>query len=80
MGTGPEVGPGGYDLALTERVDDDGRRYLVDVGSADGAEILAALPPTETPHRMRSIRPEPKSPGRRTAWAGRCPRRICVTF
>jgi len=43
MGTGPEVGPG-YDLALTERIDADGRRYLVDVGSDEGAEVLAALP------------------------------------
>ncbi|HXY66169.1 MAG TPA: 4Fe-4S dicluster domain-containing protein, partial [Mycobacterium sp.] len=43
MGTGPEVGPG-YDLALTERIDADGRRYLVDVGSDAGSEVLAALP------------------------------------
>ena len=43
MGTGPAVGPG-YDLALTERIDDDGRRYVVDVGSDDGADVLAALP------------------------------------
>ena len=46
MGTGPEVGPG-YDLALTERIDDDGRRYVVDVGSDDGADVLAALPHRE---------------------------------
>jgi ferredoxin len=46
MGTGPEVGPG-YDLALTERIDADGRRYLVDVGSEDGSEVLAALPHRE---------------------------------
>src|SRR5204863_3370020 len=43
MGTGPEVGPG-YDLALTERVDRDGRRYVVDVGTDDGADVLAVLP------------------------------------
>ncbi|MFF0533332.1 4Fe-4S dicluster domain-containing protein [Nocardia amikacinitolerans] len=42
MGTGPGVSAG-YDLALTERVDAQGHRFLVDVGSADGAEILAAL-------------------------------------
>ncbi|BBX73052.1 4Fe-4S dicluster domain-containing protein [Mycobacterium shinjukuense] len=44
MGTGPAVGPG-YDLALTERL--DGRQapsYLVDVGTPEGAEVLAALP------------------------------------
>jgi hypothetical protein len=43
MGTGPAAGPG-YDLALTERVDGDGRRYLVDVGTEDGAEVLATIP------------------------------------
>lgn len=43
MGTGPEVGPG-YDLALTERIDGDGCNYVVDVGSDDGADVLAALP------------------------------------
>jgi ferredoxin len=43
MGTGPEVGPG-YDLALTERIDDNGRWYVVDVGSDDGAQLLATLP------------------------------------
>jgi len=43
MGTGPAVGPG-YDLALTERIDADGRRYVVDVGTDDGAEVLGALP------------------------------------
>src|SRR5271167_1910940 len=42
MGTGPAVGPG-YDLALTERIDGDGRRYVVDVGSDDGAAVLAEL-------------------------------------
>jgi ferredoxin len=43
MGTGPAVGPG-YDLALTERVDEHGPHYLVDVGTDDGADVLAALP------------------------------------
>ena len=42
MGAGPAVGPG-YDLALTERIDGDGCRYVVDVGSADGAAVLAAV-------------------------------------
>ncbi|WP_040789192.1 4Fe-4S dicluster domain-containing protein [Nocardia paucivorans] len=40
MGTGPAVSPG-YDLALTEQMDEDGHRFLVDVGSADGARVLA---------------------------------------
>ncbi|WP_264001574.1 4Fe-4S dicluster domain-containing protein, partial [Mycolicibacterium gadium] len=58
MGTGPEVGPG-YDLALTERVDDAGRRYLVDVGSDDGAEVLATLSHRDaTPGEIDSARGE----------------------
>lgn len=42
MGTGPSAGPG-YDLALTERVDVDGIRYVVDVGSEEGEAVLAAI-------------------------------------
>ena len=43
MGTGPACGPG-YDLALTERSEGGTVNYLVDAGSAAGAEVLAALP------------------------------------
>ncbi|BBX65792.1 4Fe-4S ferredoxin [Mycobacterium saskatchewanense] len=43
MGTGPAAGPG-YDLALTERVDADAVRYLVEVGTPEGADVLAAVP------------------------------------
>jgi ferredoxin len=43
MNTGPAVGPG-YDLALTERIDDRGHCYLVDVGTAEGADVLGAVP------------------------------------
>jgi ferredoxin len=42
MGTGPAAGPG-YDLALTERVDGDSVTYMVEVGSAAGTEVLAAV-------------------------------------
>ncbi|MGN2637937.1 4Fe-4S dicluster domain-containing protein [Nocardia takedensis] len=42
MGTGPGVAPG-YDLALTEQVDSTGHRFVVDVGSEDGARVLADL-------------------------------------
>jgi len=42
MGTGPEPGPG-YDLSLTERIDGDGHRFLVDVGTPEGSRILAAV-------------------------------------
>lgn len=44
MGTGPAVSPG-YDLALTEHLDDDGHRFVVDVGSEDGARVLADITP-----------------------------------
>jgi ferredoxin len=42
MGTGPSPGPG-YDLALTECIDEDGHRFVVDVGSAEGARVLDAV-------------------------------------
>jgi ferredoxin len=42
MGTGPEPGPG-YDLALTERIDADGHRFVVHVGSAAGEAVLSRL-------------------------------------
>ena len=40
MGTGPGVQDPGYDLALTEMADDRGHRFLIDVGSQRGADIL----------------------------------------
>ena len=46
MGTGPAAGPG-YDLALTEQIDGEGRRYLVDVGTQEGADVLATVPHRE---------------------------------
>ena len=46
MGTGPAAGPG-YDLALTEQINDDGPRYLVDVGTDEGSDVLAAVPHRE---------------------------------
>lgn len=42
MGTGPAPGPG-YDLSLTERVDESGHRFVVDVGSDDGTSVLAEV-------------------------------------
>ena len=42
MNTGPRV-TGGHDLALTELLDEDGHRFLVEVGSERGAEVLAEL-------------------------------------
>ncbi len=43
MGTGPQAGPG-YDLALTELLDGDTCRYVLEVGSAAGAAVLAEIP------------------------------------
>ncbi len=43
MGTGPQAGPG-YDLALTEMVTGGAHRFLIDVGSPAGADMLAGVP------------------------------------
>ena len=56
MGTGPAAGPG-YDLALTEQIDGEGRRYLVDVGTQEGADVLAAVPHREAGVDEISLRP-----------------------
>ncbi len=50
MGTGPAA-QANYDLVLTERVDGQAVDYLVEAGSAAGAEVLAELP-------YRAARPE----------------------
>jgi Fe-S-cluster-containing hydrogenase component 2 len=46
MGAGPSVGGTGpgYDLALTELPDEQAHRFLIDVGSEAGAEILDQVP------------------------------------
>jgi ferredoxin len=46
MGTGPKV-TSLFDLALTEVIDDDGHRFVVDVGSEQGAELLHRLDPPD---------------------------------
>lgn len=43
MNTGPEV-KGGYDLVLTELLDEDYHGFLIQSGSEEGAAILAELP------------------------------------
>ena len=43
MGTGPEA-ESGFDLAITELLDEDGHRFLILTGSEIGNEILNALP------------------------------------
>jgi len=42
MGTGPRAGPG-YDLALTELVEEARHVFLVEVGSERGSEVLSAV-------------------------------------
>jgi ferredoxin len=42
MDTGPRA-TSGFDLALTELLDDSGHRFLVEVGSERGGEVLAEL-------------------------------------
>lgn len=39
MNTGPAVGTG-FDLCLTERIDDAGHRFVTEVGTAKGAHVL----------------------------------------
>ncbi|MCD7442348.1 4Fe-4S dicluster domain-containing protein [Streptomyces lincolnensis] len=48
-GGGPAADPG-YDLALTEIVDDDGHRFLVRIGSEEGARLL-----DDVPHRRADM-------------------------
>ena len=43
MNTGPRA-TSGYDLALTEMLQDGRHRYLVEVGTVRGAEVLSAVP------------------------------------
>ena len=43
MGSGPKV-TGGFDLSLTEIVQQDGHRFLVEVGSDRGAELMREIP------------------------------------
>ncbi len=43
MGTGPKA-EAGFDLSLTELLEDGRHAFLAEVGSAAGAEVLAALP------------------------------------
>ena len=42
MSSGPGAGPG-FDLALTELLDERGHRFLVDISSAEGADIMTRL-------------------------------------
>ncbi len=72
------TGPGatdGFDLALTELVDDQGHRFLVRVGSERGGTVLAAVPrreatPGEQAARAALLREAAARMGRRMDTAG----------
>ena len=72
MGTGPAPGPG-YDLSLTERIDDAGHRFVVDVGTDEGARDprprSTTAPATERRGRRRARGGRRRRP---TTWAARC--------
>ncbi|MFI8872343.1 4Fe-4S dicluster domain-containing protein [Streptomyces sp. NPDC055243] len=53
MGSGPGA-DAGFDLALTEVVDDAGHRFYTRVGSEAGAELLAGVPHREADDRTRA--------------------------
>jgi len=68
MGTGPHA-EGGFDLALTELADEDGHRFVVEVGSERGAGVLAAVvhrPPVTGEHDAPAV-----AAARATAQMGR---------
>ncbi|WP_328404313.1 4Fe-4S dicluster domain-containing protein [Streptomyces sp. NBC_00390] len=53
MGTGPAA-DSGFDLALTEMIDADGHRFVVRVGSDEGASLLTEIPHRPAPERAVS--------------------------
>ncbi|MEU5264253.1 4Fe-4S dicluster domain-containing protein [Amycolatopsis sp. NPDC021455] len=56
MGTGPAAGPG-YDLGLTERTGGDGHRFVVDIGTPKGEELLRKVTARPAaPDEVRSAR------------------------
>ena len=57
MKTGPKV-EAGFDLALTEILDDGGSRFLVEIGSDAGRDVLVSLPKTAATEQDRSVASE----------------------
>ena len=57
MGTGPRVS-GDFDLALTEVLDETGHRFVIEIGTERGAEILARVPhqPADSHNRQAAER------------------------
>jgi ferredoxin len=68
METGPEV-TSGFDLALTEILDDGPHRFLVEVGSEPGAAVLEELAHEEATEKDR--RAKPAAVARATGQMGR---------
>ena len=54
MGTGPKA-DAGFDLALTELLDGDRHEFLVETGSAAGADIISQVPHREVRRRLVRI-------------------------
>ncbi len=76
MGTGPAAGPG-YDLALTERIDEQGHRFVVEVGTPEGS---AGTGRCAARRRLGRRTGRGRAAGWRTrppGWAGGCPRWTC---
>uniref|UniRef100_A0A7C1XMF4 Sulfite reductase subunit A n=1 Tax=Thermomicrobium roseum TaxID=500 RepID=A0A7C1XMF4_THERO len=74
MGTGPKATQG-FDLALTELVEPDAHRFVVEVGSARGAAILQQIPhrpaePTDVTAAEHAIAQTAASMGRQLQTAG----------
>ena len=74
MGSGPKV-TGGFDLSLTEIVRQDGHRFLVEVGSDRGAELMREIPhrgarDEEVGTAARIVRQAAEQMGRRMETAG----------
>jgi ferredoxin len=68
MGTGPKASVG-FDLALTEILDDSGHGFVVEVGSERGAEVLESVPHREA--RAEESRAAERAVADATAQMGR---------
>jgi ferredoxin len=74
METGPRASSG-YDLVLTELLDEEGHGFVVEAGSERGAEVLAAVPhrdarPEELRAAARAVDRAAASMGREVATGG----------
>ncbi len=76
MGTGPAAGPG-YDLALTEQIDESGHWFVAEAGSHGGRAHPRGGPIPSAPPLRRMSRRGPRSAPPRSGWAGQCPPSTC---